>query len=52
MAVSGSSLMQEIADYSLQLPAQICWLFTQDNDVHFLRSAEPYLTALYQYFLR
>lgn len=52
MAVSGSSLMQEIADYSLQLPAQICWLFTQDNDVQFLRSAKPYLTALYQYFLR
>ena len=52
MAVSGSSLMQEIADYSLQLPAQVCWLFSQDGDVHFLRFAEPYLTALYQYFLQ
>ena len=52
MAVSGSSLMQEIADYSLQLPAQICWMFSQDDDAAFLRHAEPYLTALYQYFLK
>jgi len=52
MAVSGASLMQEIADYSLQLPAQICWLYSQDHDVHFLRYAEPYLTGLYHYFLK
>ena len=52
MAVSGASLMQEIADYSLQLPAQVCWLYSQDHDAAFLRSAEPYLTALYHYFLQ
>ena len=52
MAVSGSSLMQEIADYSLQLPAQVCWVYAMDGDRVFLQEAEPYLTALYRYFLQ
>ncbi len=52
MAVSTSSLMQEIADYSLQLPAQVCWVYSIDKDIEFLKYAEPYLTGLYQYFLQ
>lgn len=52
MAVSGASLMQEIADYSLQLPAQVCWVYAMDGDRAFLEEAEPYLTSLYRYFLQ
>ena len=51
MAVSCSSLMQEIADYSLQLPSAALWAYRFDNDVEFLRKAEPYLTKMYEYFL-
>lgn len=50
MAVSTSSFMQEIADYSLQLPAQVCWLYSIDKDVDFVRFAEPYLTGTLRYF--
>lgn len=52
MAVSGSSLMQEIADYSLQLPAQVCWVYSVDKDIDFVRSVEPYLTGMYRHFLK
>lgn len=50
MAVSGSSLMQEIADYSLQLPAQICWVYSVDGDKAFLEKTEPYITGMLDYF--
>lgn len=50
MAVSGSSLMQEIADYSLQLPAQISWAYALDGDMEFLRKTEPYVTGMLEYF--
>lgn len=50
MAVSGASLMQEIADYSLQLPAQVCWVYSVDDDLDFVRSVEPYLTGMYKHF--
>lgn len=52
MTVSSSSFMQEIADYSLQFPAQICWVYSIDKDIEFLKQTEPYVTALYQYFLK
>lgn len=52
MAVSGSSLMQEIADYSLQLPAQILWAYSLDKDIDFLRKTEPYITGMLEYFKR
>lgn len=52
MAVSSSSLMQEIADYSLLLPALVCWTYALDGDKAFLAEAEPYLTGVYEYFLR
>lgn len=50
MAVSTSSFMQEIADYSLQLPAQVCWAYSVDSDLDFVRFAEPYLTKLLRHF--
>lgn len=50
MAVSVSSLMQEIADYSLQLPAVVTWLYHFDGDKDFVRYTEPYLTGMYNYF--
>lgn len=50
MAVSTSSFMQEIADYSLQLPAQVCWVYSVDNDLDFVRFAEPYLTDMLKHF--
>ncbi len=52
MAVSVSSLMQEIADYSLELPLQICWLYSLDGDIDFLRYTEPYVTGMVEYFKR
>ena len=51
MAVSTSSLMQEIADYSLQFPAQILWVYSIEKDIDFLKETEPYLTGAYKYFL-
>jgi hypothetical protein len=52
MAVSTSSLMQEIADYSLQFPAQVLWVYKVDGDLEFLKFAEPYATKVYNYFLQ
>ncbi len=52
MAVSTSSYMQEIADYSLQFSALVCWVYAMDGDLAFVREVEPYATGLYQYFLR
>lgn len=52
LAVSTSAYMQEIADYSLQFPALICWVYAMDGDLDFVRRVEPYATGLYQYFLR
>lgn len=52
MAVSTSAYMQEIADYSLQFPAQICWVYAMDGDVEFLKEVHPYAEAVYEYFLR
>ena len=52
MAVSTSAFMQEIADYSLLLPALILWAYRQDGDGSFLRATRPYLTGVYEYFLQ
>lgn len=52
MGVSVSSLMQEIADYSLQFPAQVLWVYKTDGDLEFLKFAQPYITGIYQYFLQ
>lgn len=52
LAVSCSSKMQEIADYSLQFPAQICWVFSIDKDLAFLKETEAFVTGVYEYFLK
>ena len=51
MAVSSAALMQEIADYSLQFPAQVLWVYKMDGDIDFVRECEPYVTGIYEYFL-
>ena len=50
MAVSSSSLMQEIADYSLLIPSVINWVYEVEGELSLLQEAEPYLTGLYNYF--
>ena len=52
MAVSTSSFMQEIADYSLLLPALILWVYKRDNDKDFLRLTFRYITGVYEYFMQ
>lgn len=52
MAVSTSSNMQEIADYSLQLTANALWVYEFDKDIDFLKKVEPYLTGIYEYFIK
>ena len=52
MAVSTSAYMQEIADYSLQFPAQILWVYKMDGDVEFVKKAYPYAEMAYGYFMR
>lgn len=52
LAVACSSLMQEIADYSLLLPSISAWVYKFDGDVEFLRETEPYLTGIFRYFRR
>ncbi len=52
MAVSCCSLMQEIADYSLEIASLVRWIYEFDHDIDFLKYAEPYLTGVYEYFLK
>lgn len=52
MAVSVCSLMQEIADYSLELPSQIAWLYSVEGDMSLLRRAEPFIRGMVEYFER
>ncbi len=46
MTVSTSSLMQEIADYSLQFPLQVLWLYRHTGDLDFLRQMQPYVQGV------
>ena len=50
MAVSTSSFMQEIADYSLLLPALVLWVYKRDDDKLFLSLTFPYIKGIYEYF--
>lgn len=52
MAVSRSSFMQQIADYSLVLPALVNWTYRESGDLDFLAECEPYMTRMYDYFSR
>ncbi len=46
MSVSVSSLMQEIADYSLQFPLQVLWLYNYGKDKEFLVEMYPYVKGI------
>lgn len=52
MTVSGGSLMQEIADASLQFPAMVLWVYAMDGDRDFLEEMEPAITGIYWHFLK
>ena len=42
--------MQEIADYSLELPALLAWIYSVDGDLEWLRSMYPMALGVYEYF--
>lgn len=44
------SLMQEIADYSLEYPALLAWIYDFDSDIDFLRELEPSATGVFEHF--
>lgn len=44
--------MQEIADYSLEYPALLTWIYAQDGDIEFLKATEPCATGVYEYFTK
>ncbi len=50
MAITNAAFMQEIADYSLQFPAQVLWVYKTDGDRGFFESTKPYLDAQLEYF--
>lgn len=52
MAVSRSSLIQQIADYSLVLPALINWIYRENGDLEFVKECEPYMTRMFDYYKR
>lgn len=52
LAISSASLMQEIADYSLQFAAQLLWIYKTDGDLEFLKLTEPYATGIFEYFFK
>lgn len=50
MTVAPASLMQEIADYSLQFPFQVLWVYNYTKDIEFLKKMYPYVMNVYDYF--
>jgi hypothetical protein len=50
LACACGSLMQEIADYSLEFPAVLNWIYSLDGDIEFLKRCEPYATGVYEYY--
>ena len=50
MAVSTSSFMQEIADYSMLFPMTVLWYYKLTEDVEFLKEMIPTLNGLVSYF--
>lgn len=50
LAVTYSTLNQEIADYSLLFPAIALWVYKQDNDKEFLEFTLPYVEGIFDYF--
>jgi hypothetical protein len=52
MATSCGGIMQEIADYSLEFPAILNWIYSIDKDFEFLKSYAPYMFGVYNYYKR
>jgi hypothetical protein len=50
MTVAPASLMQEIADYSLQFPFQVLWVYNYTKDIEFLKKMYPFVMNVYDYF--
>ena len=50
MSVATSSFMQEIADYGLIFPSLVLWTYKLDGDIDFLKSVEPTLKGMCEYF--
>lgn len=50
MSVATSSFMQEIADYGLIFPSLVLWTYKFDGDIEFLKSVEPTLKGMCEYF--
>jgi hypothetical protein len=50
MAVAPGSLMQEIADYSLQYPSQLLTYYKHTGDIDFLKEIYPTANACVKYF--
>lgn len=50
LAVSTASFMQEIADYSLQFPALIAWIYAMDGDLDFVKKTLPTVKGVFDYF--
>lgn len=50
MTVAPSSFMQEIADYSLQFPFQVLYVYKYTKDIGFLKRMYPYVMNVYEYF--
>ena len=50
MSVATSSFMQEIADYGLIFPSLVLWTYKFDGDIGFLKSVEPTLKGMCEYF--
>jgi len=50
MAVAPGALMQEIADYSLEVPILVLRDYRFTHDADFMRSCVPYLEAMLAYF--
>lgn len=52
MAVSTSSFMQEIADYSLLFAPLVLWVYRFDGDKEFLNRVYPYVKGAFEYFCK
>lgn len=52
MAVSTSSFMQEIADYSLLFAPLVLWVYRFDVDKEFLNHVYPYVKGAFEYFCK
>ena len=50
ITTSCCSVMQEIADYSLELPALLAWIYSVDGDKQWLEKMYPIALGVYQYF--